>query len=291
MRTVPFRVVCLVGMNDTAYPRHDRAPGFDLIAQDPRPGDRTTRDDDRYLFLEALLSARDVFYLSYVGRSIRDNSPIPPSVLVSELLDYTGAMVTRASVAALQSKIFHRRRRALQLFGGKLSRERNCGRKSEALPAPFIAARIGEPEAEWQHLDTAKLRSFLRQPVEISHSRATRPAPSAAGFAPRGIGAAGTGWAREIQTGTGLPGSRPAAARNSSRGSRWRAPAANCRRARPANRICANSLRTRAFSPTSSGNSRPAPRRAGAVAVHHRPVRTQRPDRQPVRRSPACVIA
>ncbi len=69
MRTVPFRVVCLVGMNDTAYPRHDRAPGFDLIAQQPRPGDRSTRDDDRYLFLEALLSARDVF-LPQLCRSI-----------------------------------------------------------------------------------------------------------------------------------------------------------------------------------------------------------------------------
>ncbi len=75
-------------MNDTAYPRHHRAPGFDLIAQDPRPGDRSTRNDDRYLFLEALLSAREVFYVSYVGQSSRDNSPIPPSVLVSELLDY-----------------------------------------------------------------------------------------------------------------------------------------------------------------------------------------------------------
>ena len=45
------------------------------------------REDDRYLFLETLLSARQVFYLSYVGRSIRDNSQILPSVLVSELLD------------------------------------------------------------------------------------------------------------------------------------------------------------------------------------------------------------
>src|SRR5207237_4734449 len=88
MRSVPFKVICLLGLNDTAYPRHNRAPGFDLVAQDPKRGDRNIRDVDRELFLEALLSARDVFYLSYVGQSLRDNKPLPPSVLVSELLCY-----------------------------------------------------------------------------------------------------------------------------------------------------------------------------------------------------------
>src|SRR5205823_93576 len=73
MRSVPFKVVCLLGLNDTAYPRHDRAPGFDLVAQHPKPGDRNIRDGDRALFLEALLSAREVFYLSYIGQSLRDN--------------------------------------------------------------------------------------------------------------------------------------------------------------------------------------------------------------------------
>ncbi len=87
MRSVPFRVVCLLGMNDADFPRTQRPLGFDLVAQKPRPGDRSTRDDDRYLFLEALLSARERLIISYVGQDIRDNTPIPPSVLVSELLD------------------------------------------------------------------------------------------------------------------------------------------------------------------------------------------------------------
>ena len=58
------------------------------MAQKPRLGDRSLRADDRYLFLETLLSARERLHLSYVGQSIRDNSEAPPSVLVSELLDY-----------------------------------------------------------------------------------------------------------------------------------------------------------------------------------------------------------
>lgn len=87
MRSIPFRVIALIGMNDGAYPRSPASPGFDLIARNPRRGDRSRRDEDRYLFLEALLSARERFYLSYVGQSVRDNSESPPSVLVSELLD------------------------------------------------------------------------------------------------------------------------------------------------------------------------------------------------------------
>ncbi|WP_051463290.1 exodeoxyribonuclease V subunit gamma [Deferrisoma camini] len=87
MRSVPFRVVCLVGLNDGSLPRTDRPSGFDGIARQPRRGDRSLRDEDRYLFLEALLSARDHLYLSYVGQSSRDNAEVPPSVLVSELLD------------------------------------------------------------------------------------------------------------------------------------------------------------------------------------------------------------
>jgi exodeoxyribonuclease V gamma subunit len=88
MRSLPFRVVCLIGLNDTDFPRDQRPAGFDLIAREPRRGDRSRRRDDRYLFLEALLSARDRLHLSYVGRDARDNGERVPSVLVSELLDY-----------------------------------------------------------------------------------------------------------------------------------------------------------------------------------------------------------
>jgi exodeoxyribonuclease V gamma subunit len=91
MRAIPFRVVCLLGMNDGDYPRVPVAMDFDLMARDYRPGDRSRREDDRYLFLEALLSARDELYISWVGRSVRDNSERPPSVLVNQLRDHLAA--------------------------------------------------------------------------------------------------------------------------------------------------------------------------------------------------------
>jgi exodeoxyribonuclease V gamma subunit len=87
MRSIPFRKVCLIGLDDGVFPGNDRHPTFDLLGLSPRLGDRSKRDDDRYQFLEALLSARDGLYISYVGQSIRSNEKLPPSVVVSELLD------------------------------------------------------------------------------------------------------------------------------------------------------------------------------------------------------------
>lgn len=89
MRSIPFKVICLLGMNDADYPRFVAPVGFDLMAAGkPRKGDRSRRLDDRYLLLEALLSARDKLYISYVGRSMQDNSEKIPSVLVTELKEY-----------------------------------------------------------------------------------------------------------------------------------------------------------------------------------------------------------
>lgn len=93
MRAIPFRVVCLMGMNDGDYPRSQLPLSFDLMANlaGYRPGDRSRREDDRYLFLEALLSARERLYVSWVGRSAQDNSERPPSLLVGQLCDYLAA--------------------------------------------------------------------------------------------------------------------------------------------------------------------------------------------------------
>lgn len=88
MRAIPFRHICLLGMNDGAFPRQQPRQDFDLMQADLRPGDRSRREDDRYLLLEALLSARDRLYISWVGRSIHDNSERAPSMLIGQLRDH-----------------------------------------------------------------------------------------------------------------------------------------------------------------------------------------------------------
>ena len=92
MRLIPFRVICVLGMNDGEFPRHDPAGAFNRLAAaldkpERRRGDRSLREDDRFLFLQLLAAASDVFYLSWLGADPRDGSAREPSVLVSELLD------------------------------------------------------------------------------------------------------------------------------------------------------------------------------------------------------------
>jgi len=87
MRTIPFRVICVAGLADGVFPRRDPPRSFDLMAREPRLGDRSLADDDRYLFLETVLAAGERLVLTYVGRSQRDSTELPPSVVVSELLD------------------------------------------------------------------------------------------------------------------------------------------------------------------------------------------------------------
>ena len=88
MRSIPFRVICMLGMNEEDFPRKNRLSEFDLIERFPKRGDRSTRDNDLYLFLEMLLSAEDRLYISYTGKSVMDNSDIPPSRAVSHLTEY-----------------------------------------------------------------------------------------------------------------------------------------------------------------------------------------------------------
>lgn len=87
MRSIPFKIIALMGINEGEFPNIDRQPTFDLIAQHFRKGDRSRRADDRYQFLEILLSARQQLIITYIGQSQANNEPIAPSVVVSELLD------------------------------------------------------------------------------------------------------------------------------------------------------------------------------------------------------------
>ncbi|MDA8621660.1 exodeoxyribonuclease V subunit gamma [Psychrosphaera sp.] len=89
MRSVPFDIVCVLGLNDGEFPRHVEPLSFDLVGLNkPRKGDRARKLDERYLFLEAVCSAREKLHLSYLGQSSKNNQELMPSVLLSELLDY-----------------------------------------------------------------------------------------------------------------------------------------------------------------------------------------------------------
>lgn len=89
MRSIPFRVIAMLGMDYDKFPRRDTGVSFShLVAGEPLPGDRNVRNNDRHLFLETLLSARDTLYISYCSRDAKDAEGRPPSPLVDELIDY-----------------------------------------------------------------------------------------------------------------------------------------------------------------------------------------------------------
>jgi exodeoxyribonuclease V gamma subunit len=106
LRGLPCRVLCAIGMDDGAFPAQRRPDEFDLLAQRPRPGDREPRDDDRAAWLERVLAPSDRLLISHTGRSITDDSPRPPSVLVDELLDWLADACTPADAdAAVRARV------------------------------------------------------------------------------------------------------------------------------------------------------------------------------------------
>ena len=87
MRSIPHRVVCLLGLDDGSFPRHIERDGDDLTARSQRVGDRDVRSEDRQLLLDALLAAQEHLVITYSGRDERSNHHRPPAVPVGELLD------------------------------------------------------------------------------------------------------------------------------------------------------------------------------------------------------------
>ncbi|PST89437.1 exodeoxyribonuclease V subunit gamma [Photobacterium iliopiscarium] len=190
MRSIPFNVVCLLGMNDGAYPRNIAPEGFDLMNGRTKAGDRSRRDDDRYLFLEALLSAQQTLYISYVGRSIQDNAQKVPSVLVSELVEYcqqgyccAGDQPLAVDVSANNIKQQLIQHHPLVPFSPSAFIGDHASFAIEWLPAanrdgqasaPFqLDALVAEPMADDQVLvlELAELQRFWRLPVRYFFNR------------------------------------------------------------------------------------------------------------------------
>ncbi|MCL1599280.1 MAG: exodeoxyribonuclease V subunit gamma, partial [Actinomycetia bacterium] len=93
MRSVPYRVVCLVGMEHDRFPRSSRLDGDDLLVDNEMIGDRDRAAEDRQLLLDALMAAGDRFLVTYTGKDPLTNAPYPPAVPISELLEVVASMV------------------------------------------------------------------------------------------------------------------------------------------------------------------------------------------------------
>jgi exodeoxyribonuclease V gamma subunit len=172
MRSVPHRVVCLLGLDDEAFPRKAPRDGDDLMLADRHVGDRNPRSEDRQMLLDALMAASDRLIVTYSGNDVRTNTPRPPAVPVGELLDTIERTAPGAQV---------RVRHPLQPFDprnfipGELGADRpwsfspvtldgaRAMEQDRLAPRPFLTAPL--PPRRDTVLELDDLLAFVRHPV------------------------------------------------------------------------------------------------------------------------------
>jgi len=169
LRALPYRMVCLLGLEEGVFPRREQASEFDLMPLKPRPGDRRSGSEARNLFLDLILSARETLYLSYSGRSQRDDGELPPSLLLAQLRDFlvraTGAPPERLQVCHPMQAF------SPEYFAGdsrRISFQRDYARalqnaQDEPSGTPFFLAPLPASTEATLRLET--LQTFFRHPA------------------------------------------------------------------------------------------------------------------------------
>jgi len=182
MRNIPFAVICVLGMQDNAFPRREQAAEFDLMADRWRAGDPHRGDEDRYLMLETLLCARRYLYFSYCGRSLKDNSECQPSVLLRELLDYIDSCVaTQPGQPTPGEQIT--RLHPMQAFSLKNYQDEAPGYdqywydtalllqspRTQAPVSGWVRHALTQPERD-DHINLAQLTRFFQHPLRYFYN-------------------------------------------------------------------------------------------------------------------------
>jgi exodeoxyribonuclease V gamma subunit len=169
MRSVPHRVVCLLGLDDGVFPRKIEVDDDDLVAADARVGDRDPRSEDRQLLLDALLAAESHLIVTYSGRDERTNAERPPAVPVGELLDVVDRTVRLPDdpTGELRARTRIVVRHPLQPFD---ARNFVAGRLTGATPWSFDAIALAGARAAGG--ERAEPAPFLSQPLPAARGEA-----------------------------------------------------------------------------------------------------------------------
>jgi exodeoxyribonuclease V gamma subunit len=182
MRSLPFAVIGLLGMNDGVFPRMDRPVGFDLMQHATQRGDRSARLEDKHLFLEALLAARQRVIVTYQGQSLRDHRTRPASILVEELIDcltnYDSTedddntplrerLVTEHALQSFSPHYFSPNgdKRLFSYEAVPLEAARSL--TETQLPAPAFVSTPLDPLDELEEIPTRALTRLVERPWEI----------------------------------------------------------------------------------------------------------------------------
>ena len=166
MRSIPYKIVVILGLNQGVFPRKNKDISFDLIMSDQRYADRNIKDSDKYLFLESLISAREKLYLSYIGQSIKDNTEIPPSPVIDEVLDY---IESGSGIEDLKDKLIIKH--PLHSFDNKYYDDNfpdfytylDYGQNADFADISVVKP---EEESENDEISIKKLMKFFKDPVK-----------------------------------------------------------------------------------------------------------------------------
>ncbi len=176
-RAIPFDVVCVLGLDEGAFPRRPSDGGVDLMARIRRIGDRDVPSDDRYLFLETVMSARKRLHLSYIGQGVRDgghrNPAAPLAELMAELETQCGIApedgnaprpwLVRHPLQPFDARYFSDAHPALFSYSRAFAAMRGEGRR--ALPR-LRDGGLPAPEALPDPLPLAALEGFFKDPAK-----------------------------------------------------------------------------------------------------------------------------
>lgn len=173
LRALPFKVVCLLGMNDDAFPRKENAgKSLSLIPKERMLGDKNLAEDDRLLFLQCLLAARDAFYVSYIGKDLQAGQDLEPSLLVLELLEYLktplGLKDAKDFITYQPLQPFSRRYFEEGAKAGVFSFDEGWGKAAEAKKKPTVSLLCGRiPVTSLpDRIELDLLKRFFKNPTK-----------------------------------------------------------------------------------------------------------------------------
>lgn len=181
LRWLPFRVVCLLGLDENAMST-GAVDGDDLAALVPRLGDRDPRAELRQTLLEAVLAAQDHLVITRTGHDILTNHDVPEAVAFAELRDTITATLAGNSRHTFTNRIetIHPHQpfdprcfEPGELREGPWSFDATAlagadarARRKEEAP-PFLVEPLTAPANQSQVITLAELQSFLNHPVKV----------------------------------------------------------------------------------------------------------------------------
>jgi exodeoxyribonuclease V gamma subunit len=181
MRGIPAKVVALVGLNEDTFPGSDPTNPFDAMQDDPRPGDRSRRLEDRQLFADAILSAQDRLLITYTGSDQRNDDTIPPSSLVTELIDVLNALsdeeyddwITQHPLHGFEGADSNNQQTYLPALAEQNKQAFDGNRTKEQPMTPLVGLDRSIPWERWRTegdssiaLTNQQLKRFYAQPIK-----------------------------------------------------------------------------------------------------------------------------